>query len=419
MPSVVPKCRVVITGLGVVHALGLDVETFWGGLKAGRSGLSPNTKFDASDYSCRVVSWMPDFDPTQFMDSKEVKRTDRFVHFAMAAARLAVADAKLDCASLNPWTFGVMVGSGIGGLESVQEQTLRLQERGPRKVSPFMIPSLIANIAGGNIAIEYGARGPNYCTVSACSSASHALGEAMHLIQRGDAEVVISGGSEAAIVEVGMAGFCTMKAMSTAYNDEPTRASRPFDAGRDGFVMGEGAGILILESEAHARARGAHIYGELIGYGASCDAYHITSPDPKGEGLAYCLKRALDTAGVTPGEVDYINAHGTSTPYNDKFETMAVKAVFGDHAYRVPISSTKSMTAHLLGAAGGIEAIACLMAMRDGVIPPTINYETPDPDCDLDYVPNVARHAPVNIAVSNNLGFGGHNATLVFRRWQD
>ncbi|MGF1452616.1 MAG: beta-ketoacyl-ACP synthase II [Opitutales bacterium] len=418
MPASADRPRVVITGLGVVHALGEGAEPFWQNILAGKSGISRITKFDTGDYTCKVASSLHDFEPAKHMDAKEVKRTDRFVHLAMAAAKMAVEDAQLDVNTLDPWAFGVLVGSGIGGLESVQEQTLRLKERGPKKVSPFMIPSLIANIAGGNIAIEYGAKGPNYCTVSACSSSAHALGEAMHVIQRGEADVMISGGSEAAIVEVGMAGFCTMKAMSTGFNDEPEHASRPFDKDRDGFIMGEGGAILVLENEEHARRRGARIYGELTGYGASCDAHHITSPDPNGDGLANSLQRALKMAGVSPEEVDYINAHGTSTPYNDKFETLAVKKVFGEAAYRTPISSTKSMTGHLLGAAGSLEAVACLLAIRDNVLPPTINYETPDPDCDLDYVPNQPREAKVDVTLSNNLGFGGHNTSLVLRRYR-
>lgn len=410
--------KVVVTGIGIVHSLGLGIEPFWQGLVEGRSGIGNVTKFDTEGYTCKVAAELKGFDATQYMDPKELKRNDTFVHYAMGAARMAVEDAGLDAAKVDPWRFGVMIGSGIGGLETVQEQTLKLKERGPRRVSPFMIPSLIANIASGVVAIEYGAKGPNFCIVTACASASHSIGEAMHVIRRGDADVVITGGSEAAIVEVGMAGFCSMKAMSTSYNDEPERSSRPFDANRDGFVMGEGAGVLILESEAHAKARGARCYAELAGYGASCDAYHITSPAPSGEGLSYCLRQALKSAGVNADEVDYINAHGTSTPYNDKFETISIKDVFGEKAYKIPVSSTKSMTGHLLGAAGALEAAACCKAIQTGIVPPTINYETPDPDCDLDYVPNQAREMPVNVAISNNLGFGGHNASVVFRKLQ-
>jgi 3-oxoacyl-[acyl-carrier-protein] synthase II len=398
--------------------MGNGAEPFWQGLCKGTSGVTRVDTYDQSDYNCKVAAYMPrDWKASDYMDAKEVKRSDRFTHYAMAASRMAVEDAGLDTAKVDPWRFGVMVGSGVGGLTTIQEQSWRLKDRGAKKVSPFMIPSLIANIASGIVAIEFGAKGPNYCIVSACASASHAIGEAMHVIKRGDADVMIVGGSEACVVEVGMAGFCAMRAMSQNFNDEPERASRPFDAKRDVFVMGEGAGIIIIESEAHARARGAKkIYAELAGYGASCDAHHMTSPDPEGEGLAYCLERALSSAGAAKSQVSYINAHGTSTPYNDKFETLAIKRVFGEAAGSIPISSTKSMTGHLLGAAGGIEAVVCAKAIETGTLPPTINYEFPDPDCDLDYVPNQARKADVDVCISNNLGFGGHNASVVFRK---
>ncbi|MBK1857434.1 beta-ketoacyl-ACP synthase II [Cerasicoccus arenae] len=413
-----PQTKVVVTGIGVVHALGNSVDDFWNGIIAGKSGIRKIECMDASAYSCQIGAEVVNFDAKAcFNNAKDVNRNDRYVHYAVSAGKQAVADAKLDMSQEDPYKVGVLIGSGIGGLETVQEQAWKLKESGPRKVSPFMIPSLIANMASGVMAIEIKAKGPNFAVVSACSTATHALGEAAHMIMRGDADVMIAGGSEGAITHVGYAGFCNMKAMSTGFNDEPERASRPFDAGRDGFVMGDGAGVLVLESEEHAKARGAKIICELSGYAATCDAYHITSPDPEGEGLAYALNRAMAMAKIEPESVDYINAHGTSTPYNDKFETLAIKKVFGEHAYKMPISSTKSMTGHLLGAAGGIEAAICAKVIETGIIPPTINYETPDPDCDLDYVPNVARTGQkVDIAMSNNLGFGGHNATIIFER---
>ncbi len=361
---------------------------------------------------------MRDWDPQQWMDAKEVRRNDRFAQFAFASARQAVADAALNPATVDGDRFGVFVGSGIGGIGTLEEQHRILLERGPRKVSPFLIPALIPNLAGGIIAIALGARGPNFCMVSACASSAHSIGEAMKTIRAGDADVMLAGGSEAPIVPVGYAGFCAMKAMSTR-NDEPARASRPFDRGRDGFVMGEGGGMLVLEALEHARARGARIYCELAGYGASCDAYHITQPDPAGRGLMLAMRSALRSAGLAPAAVDYLNAHGTSTPYNDKFETAAIKQVFGDHARRIKISSTKSMTGHLLGGAGAVEATIAIKAIETGIIPPTINLEEPDPDCDLDYVPNVAQRLPVRTVLSNNLGFGGQNAALVFRALDD
>ena len=411
------ETRVLVTGIGIAHRLGMGVDPFWEALLAGRSGIARINRFDIDEYTCKVASFMDDFVPEAYMDPKEVKRTDRFVHFAMAGAKLAVEDAGLDVRTLDPWRFGVLLGSGIGGLQTVQEQTLRLNERGPRKVSPFMLPALIANISGGNVAIAYNARGPNYCTVSACASSTHAIGEAMHLLKRGDADIVITGGSEASIVEVGQAGFCSMRAMSTGFNDEPERASRPFDARRDGFVMGEGAGVLILETEEHARKRGAaKVYAEVFGYGCTCDAYHITGIDPTGEGLAKAIERALQCGGVGPEAIDYVNAHGTSTLYNDKCETLSLKNALGARAREIPVGSTKSMTGHLLGAAGALEAATCAKVLSTGLIPPTINYEYPDPDCDLDYVPNQAREGKVQVAMTNNLGFGGHNVSLILRQ---
>ena len=409
--------RVVVTGIGVITSLGNDIDTFFNHLLEGKSGIKPIERFDISEYASKIGGEITDFDAAAFMDPKEVKRSDRYTHYAVAASKQALTDASLDPSTLDSERFGVIVGSGIGGMETIQEQSWRLKERGPRKVSPFMIPSLIGNIASGVVAIEVGARGPNFSVVSACSTGTHALGEALHTIRRGEADIMIAGGSEAAITELGYGGFCAMRAMSTEFNDEPQRASRPFDAKRDGFVMGEGAGVMILESEAHAKARGAKIYAELLGYAASCDAYHITSPDVEGRGLALCLNNALKYSGLQPTDVDYINAHGTSTPYNDNFETKAVKKVFGEHAYKLAMSSTKSMTGHLLGAAGGIEAAAAVKAIETGWVPPTINYEHPDPECDLDYVPNTKRQLDVKIAMSNNLGFGGHNATVVFKRF--
>jgi 3-oxoacyl-[acyl-carrier-protein] synthase II len=407
--------RVVITGMGVVTSLGFDVDTFWANILGGKSGIIRVTQFDATDYTCKIGAEVIGFDPTQHMDPKEVRRNDRYTQFGFAAAKMAVADAGLNPAAENCDRLGVIIGSGIGGMYTYENQLKVLWERGPRKVSPFAIPSLIGNMCSGLVAIEYGARGPNFGIVSACASSAHALGEAFHILRRGEADMMIAGGSEAAITPFSYAAFCSMKAMSTR-NDEPHRASRPFEKNRDGFIMAEGAGVLVLETLEHAQARGARICCELVGYGASCDAFHITQPDPDGRGLSLSMTRALASAGLRPEQIDYINAHGTSTPYNDKFETRAVKQVFGEHARRLMISSTKSMTGHLMGAAGGVEAIICAKVLQTGMVPPTINYEEPDPDCDLDYVPNVKRAAPVHAVLSNNLGFGGQNASLIFRR---
>ncbi len=411
--SPVPR-RVVITGLGVVHGLGHDVEAFWASLLAGRPGVDRVTHFDPRDFACQIGAEVRDWDVTQHMDAKEARRNDRYTHFGFVAAKQAVRDSGLEMNGEDGDRVGVIIGSGIGGMLTYETQLKVLFERGPRKVSPFTIPSLIGNMCSGLVAIEFGARGPNFGVVSACATASHALGEAAHTIRRGDADVMIAGGSEAAITPFSYASFCSMKAMSTR-NDDPAHASRPFDAQRDGFVMGEGAGVLVLESLEHAQARGARIYCELAGYAATCDAFHITQPDPEGKGLSMAMKRALASAGVEPGQIDYINAHGTSTPYNDKFETLAIKKVFGDHAAKLAISSTKSMTGHLLGAAGGIESVICAKTIQTGRIAPTINLVEPDPDCDLDYVPNTARTGNVRTVLSNNLGFGGQNAAVVFR----
>ncbi len=406
--------RVVVTGLGAVTSVGHDVDTFWASLIAGRGGIRRVAQFDPSEFASQIGAEVTDWDAAQHMDPKEARRNDRYTHFGFVAAKQAFQDAALDMSREDGDRVGVMIGSGIGGMYTFEHQLRVLVDRGPRKVSPFTIPSLIGNMCAGLVAIEYGARGPNFGIVSACATGTHALGEAAHTIRRGDADVMIAGGSEAAITPFAYASFCAMKAMSTR-NDAPEKASRPFDRNRDGFIMGEGAGILILESLEHAQARGARIYCELAGYAATCDAFHITQPDPEGKGLSMAMKRALASAAVAPESIDYINAHGTSTPYNDKFETLAIKKIFGDHARKVAISSTKSMTGHLLGAAGGIESVICVKTLQSQMIAPTINLEDPDPDCDLDYVPNVARPAKVSTVLSNNLGFGGQNASVVFR----
>ena len=406
--------RVVVTGLGVVTSIGHDVDTFWASLLAGRCGIQRVTLFDPTNFASQIGAEVRDWEAAKHMDPKEARRNDRYTHFGFVAAKQAMSDSGLDMTKEDGDRVGVIIGSGIGGMFTYESQLKVLAERGPRKVSPFTIPSLIGNICAGLVAIEYGARGPNFGIVSACATGTHALGEAAHAIRRGDADVMVAGGSEAAITPFAYASFCAMKAMSTR-NDAPQKSSRPFDKGRDGFIMGEGAGVVVLESLAHARARGARIYCELAGYAATCDAFHITQPDPEGKGLSMAMKRALASAHATPADIDYINAHGTSTPYNDKFETLAIKKVFGHHAHKVAVSSTKSMTGHLLGAAGGIESVICVKTLQTGMIAPTINLDEPDPDCDLDYVPNAARGAKVRTVMSNNLGFGGQNAVAVFR----
>jgi len=409
--------RVVVTGIGTVNSHGLGIDAMWEALLAGKSGLDSVTSFDTTDYPCKVGAEVRDFKPGDFMDPKEARRNDRYTQFAVAASKLALSDAAVDTTKVDPERFGVLIGSGIGGMETIQTQSRRLFQGGPRKVSPFMIPSLIANIASGVVAIEVGARGPNYGIVSACSSSTHTIGESFRMLRDGDTDIMIAGGSEAAITELGYAGFCSMKAMSTLYNDNPTTASRPFDKGRDGFVMGEGAGVLILETLEHAQARGAEIYCELTGYAATCDAYHITSPDPEGKALGAAINKVIRESGLEVEDVDYINAHGTSTPYNDRFETGAIKRALGDHAYKIMISSTKSMTGHLLGAAGGIESAVCAKAIKESKVPGTMNYEEKDETCDLDYLPNAMREAEVNVAICNNSGFGGHNASLLFKKF--
>ena len=417
METPVSHKRVVVTGMGVIASLGHNVNDFWANIVAGKCGVDKVTLFDAKDYSCQIGAEVRGWDPAQHMDPKEVRRNDRYTHFGFCAAKQAITDAKLDMTKEDADRVGVLIGSGIGGMLTIENQHKVLMERGPRKVSPFMIPALISNMCSGLVAIELGARGPNFGVVSACSTSTHAIGESLRMIRGGEADVMICGGAEASITPLSYAGFCSMKAMSTN-NENPQKASRPFDLNRDGFIMGEGGAVLVIESLEHALARGAHIYCELAGYAATCDAYHITSPDPDGKGLSQAMIKSLRDANVEPHQVDYINAHGTSTPYNDKFETIAIKKIFGDHARKVNISSTKSMTGHLLGAAGSIEAVISVKAIETGIVPPTINYETPDPECDLDYVPNVARRAEVEVALSNGFGFGGTNATLAFRRYR-
>jgi 3-oxoacyl-[acyl-carrier-protein] synthase II len=407
--------RVVVTGLGTVIPVGNNVPDSWQSILAGRSGVGPNTQFDTKDFKVHFAAEVKDFDATDFLDKRTVRRLDRFLHFAVAAAMEAVDDAGLEMAERDPRRVGVVVGSGIGGVHILLENQRALETRGPRRVGPFAVPGLMLNSASAQISIMLGARGPNLAIATACATGSHAVGEAAAIIRRGQADVMIAGGAEAAIIPMAMAGFENMGALSTR-NEAPQEASRPFDADRDGFIMSEGAGVLVLERLDLARARGAHIYGELAGYGATADAHHITAPASDGIGAAECMQMALEDAGITPDQVDYINAHGTSTQLNDAGETQAIKNAFGDHAYRLAVSSTKSMTGHLMGAAGAVEAIFCLLAIRDQILPPTINYTTPDPACDLDYVPNHARKATVDIAMSNSFGFGGHNGTVLFKR---
>jgi 3-oxoacyl-[acyl-carrier-protein] synthase II len=411
------KTRVVVTGLGAVTPLGNSVPEYWRAICEGRSGVGPITRFDPKRLDARIAAEVKGFDPLKVIEKKELKKLDLFIQYALAAGVEAVEDAKIDFSQVDPTRAGALVGSGIGGILSILEWHRVLLEKGPSRISPFFIPSLIVNMASGQLSIRYKLKGPNSSVVTACATGNHAIGDAFKIIQRGDADLMVAGGSEAIIDELPIGGFAQMKALSTR-NDEPARASRPFDADRDGFVPGEGAGIVVLEHAEHARRRGAHIYAEIVGYGMTADAYHMTAPDPDGDGAVRAMTGALRDGGVRPEDVGYVNAHGTSTPYNDRTETLAIKQVFGDHARRLAVSSTKSMTGHLLGAAGGIEAIVTVLALQQGILPPTINYETPDPECDLDYVPNVARKAEVEFAISNGFGFGGTNATLVFRRWR-
>ncbi len=412
------KRRVVITGLGVISPVGIGHEAYWKALLQGRSGIDTLTRFDPSAYDSKIAGEVKDFVPEQYLERKEIKRMDRFTQFGVAAAKLAVEDAALALDREDPESIGVVIGSGIGGIGTLCEQHSVLLNKGPNRVSPLFIPMMITNMAAGQIAICLGVRGPNITVVTACASGTSAIGEAFKTLQRGAAEVILAGGAETPIVPIAMAGFCSMRAMSTS-NIEPQRASRPFDKSRDGFVISEGAGVMTLETIEHATARGARIYGEITGYGCTADGYHITSPEPEGTEAARAIRIALQDAGVSPGQVDYVNAHGTSTELNDKIETRAIKNVLGDHAYRVPVSSIKSMIGHPMGAAGALEAIACVLSMGTGWVPPTINYEHPDPECDLDYVPNEARKHPVRVAISNSFGFGGQNGVLVLQKFEE
>jgi 3-oxoacyl-[acyl-carrier-protein] synthase II len=411
------KRRVVVTGLGAVTPLGNTVGDLWNGLVSGVSGIGPITHFDAAAYDCRIAGQVKDFIAESYMPKKEVKHTEKFVHYAMAASIEAMADAAFALDKEDLYRFGVLIGSGIGSLRIIEEQHKVLLERGPGKLTPFLIPMLIVNEASGHVSMRFGLKGPNTCVATACATGNHAIGEATRIIQYGDADVMVAGGTEGAIVPMGIGGFCALKAMSMR-NDIPEKASRPFDLERDGFVMGEGAGIVVLEELEHALARGAKIYGEVAGFGMTGDAYHITAPDPSGEGCVRAMQAALKDAGLKPEQIDYINAHGTSTSLNDKIETLAIKKAFGDHARKVAISSTKSMTGHLLGAAGGVEFIVCALTMKHSVVPPTINLEHKDPDCDLDYTANKPRGVKVHTAISNALGFGGHNATIAVKEYK-
>jgi 3-oxoacyl-[acyl-carrier-protein] synthase II len=409
------KRRVVITGLGIVSPVGNTIDTAWQAVAAGRSGIGPVTNFDASPFPTRIAGEVRGFEPSDWMPAKDVKKMDNFVHYGVAASLMALRDAGLEITEANAERTGALIGSGIGGIAGIEKTTIAWHEGGARKISPFYIPSTIINMVAGQLSIMTGMKGPNFSAVSACATANHSISIAMRLIQYGDADAMVAGGAEYATVPTAIGGFCAMKAMSTR-NDEPTRASRPWDRDRDGFVLGDGAGILVLEEYEHARARGARIYCELAGSGSSSDAFHMTAPSETGEGPARCMAAAMKDAGVNPDEVDYLNAHGTSTPLGDVAETRAMKRAFGDHAYKVMVSSTKSMTGHLLGAAGGVEAIFTILAMHPGVVPPTINLDNPGEECDLDYVPNVARDRSLRVALSNGFGFGGTNGTLVFRR---
>jgi 3-oxoacyl-[acyl-carrier-protein] synthase II len=412
------KRRVVITGLGLLSPVGNDVATTWRALQDGVNGVGPITQFDTTNFPVKFGCELKAFDPLQYMDRKEVKRNDVFTQMALAASVQAMADAGLSEGGYDPENTGVIIGSGIGGLKVFESQHDVYRERGPGKISAFFIPMFIPDMAAGVVSIRFNAKGPNYATVSACATSAHAIGDAFRTIQYGDADVMITGGSEAAITPMAIGGFANMQALSEN-NDDFQHASRPFDRNRDGFVMGEGAGVVILEELGHAQRRGARIYGEVVGYGMTGDAFHITQPAPEGEGAQRSMRRALKDAGIGPSDVQYINAHGTSTPYNDLNETKAIKAVFGEHAYKLHVSSTKSATGHTLGAAGGLEFAICTLVVCDGVIPPTINYQTPDPECDLNYVPNEAVKQPVDVAISNSFGFGGHNVCLAVRRFRD
>ncbi|HSP21707.1 MAG TPA: beta-ketoacyl-ACP synthase II [Planococcus sp. (in: firmicutes)] len=409
--------RVVITGIGAVTPLGNDIETTWEAVKAGKSGVGPLTRLDPDKYPAKIAAEVKDFSIEEYVEKKEARKMDRFTHYALAASIMAMKDSGLELNDENALRTGVWIGSGIGGMETIENQMDVLNTRGVRRISPFLIPMIIPDMASGQVSIYFGAKGINSCSVTACASGTNSIGDAFKVIQRGDADAMITGGAEAPITQLAVAGFTANTALTT--NPDAATASRPFDKNRDGFVIGEGAGIIILEEYEQAKARGAKIYAELVGYGSTGDAHHITAPAPGGEGAARAMAQALKDGGVEKTDVGYINAHGTSTPYNDLFETMAVKTVFGEHAYKLGMSSTKSMTGHLLGAAGGIEAIFTALALKEGIMPPTTNYGTPDEDCDLDYVPNEARKADLKYAMSNSLGFGGHNASLVFKKYED
>ncbi len=411
------KRRVVVTGLGLVTPLGIGVEETWSALIAGKSGITSITKFDASDMATQIAGEVKDFKPEDYISRKDIRRMDIFTAYALAATHMAVEDASLNINGNNAGRVGVVIGCGLGGLSTIERFHRILLEQGPKKISPFFIPMLIANMAPGQISIVFGAKGPNVAIETACAAGTHAVGDAFKHIQRGAADVMIAGGVESTITPLAISGFNAMRALSTR-NQDPEKASRPFDQDRDGFVLSEGSGIVILEALDYALERGARIHGELIGYGLTGDAFHISAPAPEGEGMARCMQMALDDAGVVPEEVDHINAHGTSTDLNDKFETQAVKTVFGEHGYKLAVTSTKSMTGHLLGGAGGVESVITVLTIKRGIIPPTINYESPDPECDLDYVPNVARKAEITTALSNSFGFGGTNAALLFRRYE-
>ncbi|EKQ51732.1 MULTISPECIES: beta-ketoacyl-ACP synthase II [unclassified Clostridium] len=408
--------RVVITGVGAVSSLGIGADKLWQNIKLGKCGISKIERVDVSDIPTKVASEVKDFNPEDFMDKKEAKRTDRFAQFALASAQMAMENSKLDLEKINKERLGVIIGSGTGGIETVENQCNEFLAKGYRRVSPFLVPMMICNMASGLVAIKFGAKGYNECTVTACASSSNAIGDAFKVIQRNDADIMIAGGAEASVTRLTLAGFCTMKAMTT--NPNPETASRPFDIDRNGFILGEGSGVLILEELEHALNRGANIIAEIVGYGCTNDAYHITAPAEGGEGAARCMKLAIEDAEIMPSEIGYINAHGTSTKANDKNETAAIKSVFGEYAYKLPISSTKSMTGHLLGASGAIEAIITALALKDGFLPPTINYKNPDPECDLYYVPNEGKNAEFNYALSNSFGFGGHNAALVLKAFR-
>ena len=415
----VERNRVAVTGIGVVTPIGTGKENFWAALKAGTNGIGKITRFDPTDFTAQVAGEVKDFDPAQFIDKKELKRMDRYTQFALAAAKLAIDDSKLDIEKIDGDRAGVFIGTGIGGMDTLHSQYEKLFTKGASRISPFFIPMAITNMAAGNVAIAFKLRGACECIVTACASGTNSIGSAFRVIERGDADIMLAGGSESAISPAGVAGFAAMKALCTDHNDDPAHASRPFDKNRSGFVMGEGAGIILLEKLEHAKARDAHIYAEIVGYGRNDDAYHITTPAPGGITQAKCMKLALDDAGLKPTEIDYINAHGTSTQFNDKGETEAIKNLFGEYAYKIPVSSTKSMTGHMLGAAGGVEAVATIMAIETGIVHPTINYETPDDGLDLNYVPNKFQEHEVNAAISNSFGFGGHNACIVLKKFAD